>query len=219
MNNESPAELIRMTAGGFAIKPDTLALEQIARLLDETAQLRHQKEEALRQELESEQAELQRLSAEMAETQRPGADLYELLGVEENRRDPENDDIMRLFRARLLELDNDKIALAKQLTELQSVVNQLKQTRLQLQKRQEELQRLKEDAVQSNVAEHYNSTSMKIALYKKLGVHVESTSEGDKILVIDKLTNQASVLEVDPKYSDYFISNWVWDKIASPAKE
>lgn len=213
MNNESPAELIRLTTSSFAITPDIMALDLIQRLFEETARLRQLSEEKLRKEVEAEQMEVQRMTAELKEFGRPGIELYEALGIEESKRDPENDDIARLLRAKLLDLDNQKISLAKQLTELQSVVNQLKQTRLQYQKRQDEVQRQKDDALQSNVAEHYNSTSMKIALFKKLGVHIDSTEEGDKILVIDKLTNQANVLEVNDKYSDYFVSNWVWDRI------
>lgn len=213
MNNESPAELIRLTTSSFAITPDIMALELIQRLFEETARLRQLSEEKLRKEIEAEQMDVQRMNAELNEAGRPGPELYEALGIEESKRDPENDDIARLLRAKLLELDNQKISLAKQLTELQSVVNQLKQTRLQYQKRQDEVQKQKDDALQSNVAEHYNSTSMKIALFKKLGVHIDSTEDRDKILVIDKLTNQANVLEVDEKYSDYFVSNWVWDRI------
>lgn len=219
MNNESPAELIRMTAGGFAILPDTSVLEQIARTIKETVQKRCLAEDALKTEIAAAEAENERLSTELNEANRPGPEIYDLLGVEKSKQDPENDDVLRLFRAKLLVLDNDKIALAKQLTELQSIVNQLKQSQLQLQRRQDELKRAKDDAVQSNVAEHYNSTSMKIALYKKLGIHIESVNLGadgsyvDKILVIDKLNDSASVLAVDQKYSEYFISNYIWDRI------
>lgn len=212
-----------MTAGVLTASPDVAVFDETTRILEETAQIRRQYEDKLRKELQAAQNENNTLKAELSAANRPGPDLYDLLGISESQRDPENDDVFRLLRSKLLDLDNEKIALAKQLTELQSVVNQLKQDRLQLQKRQEDLRRAKEDALQSNVAEHYNSTSMKIALYKKLGVHIESASDDagspeDKILVIDKLSNLASVLAVDQKYLDYFISNYIWDRIGG-AKE
>lgn len=217
-NNETLAELMKLTAGVITSLPAVTEIEKISRIIEETAQLRRQSEDKLRKEIQAAQNENNTLKAELNAANLPGEDLYDLLGIHESQRDPENDDVFRLLRSKLLELDNEKIALAKQLTELQSVINQLKQDRLQLQKRQDDLRRAKEDALQSNVSEHYNSTSMKIALYKKLGVHIESASDGsesaeDKVLVIDKLSNLASVLSVDQKYLDYFISNYIWDRI------
>ncbi|RKP30769.1 hypothetical protein METBISCDRAFT_23003 [Metschnikowia bicuspidata] len=213
MNNDSPAELIRMTASNFAITPDTMALDQILRLLRETACIRALAEDRLRQQIEANKAEVQRMNGQLASINRPTKEMYEQLGVAEGNRDPEHDDVFRLLRRNLLELDNRKIALAKQLTELQSTVNQLRQRKLVSLKRQEEMQKLKDDAMQRIVAKNYNSTSMKIALYKKLGVHIQETDDGEKILVLDKLKSQASVLHVDDKYSKYFVNCWVWDHI------
>lgn len=220
--NDTLADLIRLTAGVLTISPDVAALEEISSVLEETAHLRRISEEKLRKDVENAQNENTTLKAELVAANQPGADLYDRLGIQESDRDPANDDVFRLLRSKMLDLDNEKIALAKQLTELQSVINQLKQDRLQIQKRLEDLRRAKDDVLHNNVSEHYNSTSMKIALYKKLGVHIESVggddseSQEDKILVIDKLSNLASVLAVDEKYLDYFISNYIWDRIGGP---
>lgn len=216
MNNETPAELIRMTAGSFAIAPDTAALEQISRLIEETAHIRRRAEEKLLEEVTAAQQENERLLAELSAASRPGETLYEYLDIKEDNRDPGKDDVFRLLRSKQMDLDNEKISLAKLITEAQSVVNRLQQEMLQIQNRQQELRRAQEEALQTDVADNYNSTTMKISLYKKMGVYIETSrddNDGDKILVIDKETNDASVLAVDDKYLNYFISNYLWDRI------
>ena len=88
--------------------------------------------------------------------------------------------------------------------------------KISMSRRRDELASEREQALAANIASNLNSSSMKISLYKSLGVHVEDfDGESDKIIIFDRGTDLTSVLPVDEKYLDYFISNYIWDRLGN----
>lgn len=211
MLDEAPDSLLYSAIDNFETQPDVASLHRISENLKKTAELRRQKSEAAEKEVKQLEAQLHEISREIAALKEPSATVYETLGVF----DPSDDNLFRLVDARSAELDNQKVALAKQLTELESAINQMTMATLTMTRQRDELARKREQALAANVAANMNSSSMKISLYKSLGVHIEAFGDSDRILLFDRATDLTSVLPVDEKYLDHFISNYIWDRLGN----
>lgn len=211
MLDEAPDSLLYSAIDNFETQPDVASLQRISENLKKTAELRRLRSEAAQKEVDRLEADLAQLSREIAALKQPGTDVYATLGVS----DKNDDNLFRLVDSKSAELDKQKVALAKQLTELESAINQMTMATVQMSRQRDELARKREQALAANVAANMNSSSMKISLYKSLGVHIEAFGDSDRILLFDRATELTSVLPVDEKYLDYFISNYIWDRLGN----
>lgn len=217
MLDELPDRLIVQTIENFETQPDIASLDRIADTLKKTDDLRRRKEEALKTDENRLRAELAELTAGLRELNRPSAATLEALlrlGKPQGGR-PAEDDVFRLMNDKSVELDSLKVSLAKQLTDLESSINQLNMAKITLTRQSEELAAERSQAMAQNVLTNFNSYSMKISLYKSFGVHIEEFGDSERIIILDKSSNLTSVLDVDEKYSDYFISNYIWDRMGA----
>lgn len=212
-----PDTLIDSTIENFLIQPDIDNLARIAKNLKKTNELRETKIENLRNQITSLQSEVDALKGEIKAMSQPNSAVLEQLSEFGAAPLPKEDEsIFKVINAKSIELDNLKVSLAKRLTDLESVINQMDMVKVNLARRSEEVSHQKEQALASNIATNFNSNSMRISLYKSLGVHIEELEDGnDKVVVFGPTKNLTSVLQVDEKYLDYFISNYIWEKIGS----
>lgn len=209
--------LIDSTIEGFETQPDISSLARIAESLKKTNELREAKIDRLQKEVDTLQAEVDALSSEIKAMLQPDASILERLA--EYGTAPvlkEDESIFKVMNAKSIELDNLKVSLAKRLTDLESTINQMDMVKVNLARHSEEVSHQKEQALATNIATNFNSNSMRISLYKSLGVHIEELDNmNDKIIVFGPSKNLTSVLQVDEKYLDYFISNYIWEKIGT----
>lgn len=210
MLDEAPDGLLYSAIDNFETQPDVASLQRIAETLKKTAQLRQRRVDAAEAQVRRLEAQLHELTREIAALKEPSAAARQTLGAADGAVD-----LFRLADTRSAELDRQKVALAKQLTELESGINHMTMARLRMARQRDELARKREQALAANVAAHMNSSSMKISLYKSLGVHIEAAGGGDRILLFDRATDLTGVLTVDEKYLDYFISNYIWDRLGN----
>lgn len=219
MLDESPESLIYSAIENFETQPDIASLNRIKETLKKTEELRQLKIERLQDEQKKLEQELEEVSTEMKRLSTPSSTVYETvsrLGKGPSTDKPAEQDVLKLMNDKSVELDNLKVSLAKQLTDLESSINQLSMTKINLARQKEEFSVARSQTWNLNIASNFNSSSMKISLYKSLGVHIEDFEQGnDQIIIFDKSNNLTSVLQVDEKYLDYFISNYIWDHMGS----
>ncbi|KAK6205351.1 Spc24 subunit of Ndc80-domain-containing protein [Scheffersomyces amazonensis] len=159
--------------------------------------------------------------------------------IEDINRD---DNIFKVLSKKSIELDNVKVVIAKNLNDLESSINSLKLNKSNLLKEIDQL-RTKLSNIFNNDLEKSSSTSgnsqeqrddileqdssiLQINLFRNLGVRIETFDNDiadelvdsdkkslDHIIIHNKGTNLTSVLKVEPQYSDYFISNYIWERL------
>lgn len=56
-----------------------------------------------------------------------------------------------------------------------------------------------------------NANLIKLKLYQSLGL--KFNQETREVLILNKSKNNVSLLKIDDTYSEYFISNYIWDSI------
>lgn len=222
MLHEKPDQLIQSAIDGFEIKPDILTLNRIDETIEKTSQNRSSKIDELVSRNAHLKSQLQSLSNELAALSKPSGLNYEILNSlgEKDDGDHDNSDIFTLMNRKLTELDHIKVSLAKGLNDLESQVNALHISQNNLVKVKQNLATKYENLISHSILNNRDSKVMKINLYKNLGVIVEEgkpATEGvsaeDKIIVHNRVTDITSILSVDDKYSDYFISNHIWDQL------
>lgn len=222
MLDEAPDSLIYSAIEGFETQPDIASLERIEQTQSKTALLRSQRIANLESQVKQLEEELKAVQSALDGLSIPSSAISETLrgfGAKTSGASEQDEtDVFKLINLKSLSLDNEKVALAKQLTEIESSINQMNMAKIKATRRREEVNDLREQALALNVANNYNGTSMKISLFKKFGVHIEEKEGGsDRIVIFDHGSNLTNVLEVDDKYLDYFISNYIWDRLGNVA--
>lgn len=215
MLDEAPDTLIYSAIENFETQPDISSLARISENLKKTKELRDAKIDHLQKNVDELEAKLEELSSEIKALSEPSAAILgalSQLGTASYTK--EDDSVYKVMNAKSVELDNLKVSLAKRLTDLESALNQMNMVKMNMARHREDLSHQKEQALATNIASNFNSNSMRISLYKSLGIHIEELPDGnDKIVVFGREKNLTSVLQVDEKYLDYFISNYIWDKL------
>lgn len=56
-----------------------------------------------------------------------------------------------------------------------------------------------------------NTNLIKLKLYQSIGLKFNSHTQ--EVLILNKKKNNVSLLKIDDTYSEYFISNFIWDNI------
>ena len=83
----------------------------------------------------------------------------------------------------------------------------------------EKINRIDED--NSKIVSEQDPSMLKINLYKNLGIKLETgnshnSDDGDNddmMIITNQDDNTSNILKVEPKLSDFFISNYIWDKL------
>lgn len=220
MLHEKPEELIKSSIESFEIEPDLQTLNRIEDTISKTDQERLNKIEVLQASIKKAAGEYKTLQEEFEALQKSStlADTLKSLGNDEESEDiSEEDNIFKSMNKKSIELDNLKVSLAKKLNELERQINSLNIEKVNLTKQQEDLVNDNENLINNSLLNNFDSKIMKINLYKNLGVLIESgenqDTEDDKIIIYNKFADLTSILKVDEKYSDYFITNYIWDKL------
>lgn len=196
MLHEKPEDLIRSSIESFEIEPDLVTLGRIDGAIAKATQERSRQLDALNERVALAAQEVERLQQELDDVQKPPPEL-------------EGDNIFKAMNNKSMELDNAKVAVAKKLNEVESAINTLTITKINLEKQQQQLITTNENLMAEVVATNFDSKAMEINLYKNLGVLID----GQRVVIHNRDKDVTSVLNVSEDYSDYFVSNYIWDKL------
>lgn len=206
-------DLVQSSIDSFEIQPDLLTLDRINDYTVKLTELKSQqllKLSQINNELKNQIAlindDIKQIMTQKLISQDDGHNI--------DLRDSINPgaDTIKLIDQQLNELDNLKLSLAKNLNDLERLINLNTMNKLKLQGQLDDLKANHENLINENLLKNRNSNIMKIKLYKSLGSIIESTEDEDKIIMYNENTG-VDYLKVNNEYSDYFISNYIWDKI------
>lgn len=130
-------------------------------------------------------------------------------------------------KAELKKLENEIFDSARSLTSLNMEINSLKLSYNENLKRLDELEtelaklndkfithaaNLPIDSVSTDPKTLDENTNLiKLKLYQSLGLKFNQDTR--EVLILNKSKNSVSLLKIDDTYSEYFISNFIWDNI------
>ncbi|GEQ69227.1 hypothetical protein JCM33374_g2898 [Metschnikowia sp. JCM 33374] len=226
MVEETPESLIYSAIEGFETQPDVASIGRINESGSRIYELWKEEEKRLANTVAVLEAELRTVTGEIDQLKTPTSDVIEQLHLSDEERTKiiaqgdggsEKNDVFSLIHEQTMLLDGQKIALAKQLSEIETTITQMQAAEMQMVREEAELIEQKRMALAATATSNLSSTTMKIMLFKKFGIHIEEpASEGnDKIVIFNEHSDAAKVLDVDPKFSDYFISNYIWEQIGT----
>lgn len=212
---EKPDEIVLTTIEIYDTKPDLDTLRRISEVTQQTKDLRDSKIEELQRQVDVLTKQARDTSDDLRTLSGPNPAIMDTLSsMGEPLKVNKDTSVFKVMNAKSVELDSLKVSLAKKLTDLESSISHLNMQKVSLARTSEEVAQQKEQALATNISANYNSNSMKISLYKSLGVHIEEQAdEDDKVVVFGRAKNNTSVLQVDEKYLDYFISNYIWERL------
>ncbi|CAG85147.1 DEHA2B04400p [Debaryomyces hansenii CBS767] len=224
MFHEKPDKLLLSSIESFEIEPDLLTLRRIEEVINKTNQYRSNTIENYETKLNTMKSEFQSLMSEINLLTKVSGINYENLkllgnGNEESMGDLSNKNIFNVMNEKSIELDNLKLSLAKNLNDLESQINSMNITKKDLMEKYELVKMKNDNLINDNILKNPDSKAIKINIYKNLGVEIESGEEGetenkqDKVIIYNKETNLSSILNIDDKYSEYFITNYIWDRL------
>ncbi|GAV26838.1 hypothetical protein PMKS-000294 [Pichia membranifaciens] len=130
-------------------------------------------------------------------------------------------------KSELKKLENEIFDSARSLTSLNMEINSLKLSYNEDLKRLDELEtelaklndkfishtanlQIDPDSTDSKAVDE-NANLIKLKLYQSLGL--KFNQETREVLILNKSKNSVSLLKIDDTYSEYFISNYIWDSI------
>lgn len=130
-------------------------------------------------------------------------------------------------KAELKKLENEIFDSARSLTSLNMEINSLKLSYNENLKRLDELEtelaklndkfithaaNLPIDSASTDPKTLDENTNLiKLKLYQSLGLKFNQDTR--EVLILNKSKNSVSLLKIDDTYSEYFISNFIWDNI------
>ncbi|ODV98150.1 hypothetical protein PACTADRAFT_635 [Pachysolen tannophilus NRRL Y-2460] len=210
INNDNPLDLIRSTIQNFEIEPDLTTLDRINENL---LLLKNKKLD----NIDEQKNLLKNLSLE-----------YDDLNIEiEMLKNSEN---KNQIKQEIFKLNNLNFKIAKNLNNFEINLNLLRLNLENLKKRKIELDNKELKILEDDSIENFNSILLKLKLFKKMGIimHFDkkiididensqdleiSNLENDKVIIYNKEEDATNVLNIDDKYSTYFISNYIWERV------
>lgn len=185
------------TLNNFEIAPDIQALSRIANILNDIQSKRRTKIDEASDTLRAleRNLELSKSSLEQLENAQASSDLS----------------------SKMLTLDREKFALARNVNEMESSIQNL----------EAQLQRLKDEAAmlqeQDLTDVHLSAgsddvTYLKLKCYRALGIDLVKDKAGNFQKLVIQGDNDVNIVKIDKKYSGFFYANYVWDLI-SDAKD
>ncbi|KAK9450676.1 Spc24 subunit of Ndc80-domain-containing protein [Limtongia smithiae] len=198
---DSLASLISSTTENFQIAPDVQA---ITRISDHIRILKAARDLERDQQLDILRSLSRRLELAKAAVSTPASP----------RR--------RQHTSRMLALDRQKFALAKNINDLESAYNSSEATLARL---NDELNKLRnEDVLETESGAQQDSTvavnmltllscRLLLKVYRSLGISLEPDDAGgySRAVVWSQQSNDIHTLNLDKSYSNYFIANYLWD--------
>ncbi|KAF1913041.1 Spc24 subunit of Ndc80-domain-containing protein [Ampelomyces quisqualis] len=190
--DEDPAALISQCTSHFKIGNDTASLLRISDSLSTLSTFRTQHLQSLQSSLSQLSRTHQTLNANHSHT------------ISQHNAVDHASEILRL--------DTEKFKIAKQASDLEIEGERL----------QQELGRLgsvagdlDEEGVEGGVVERpgEDATVLKLKLYRTLGIDVEAdkmTGEYNKAVVRNAAKGDVHVVQIDPKFSRHFYTNYFW---------
>lgn len=216
MLHEKPDDLIQSSIDSFEIEPDLLTLQRIEENITKTNRIRESVVEKYKQQNGELANQITFLNNEINLMSKLSGINYETLNKlgESNKSYDGIDNIFKLINIKSGELDNLKLSLAKNLNDLESQINSLNIERLKLEEEVTSLNLKLDNLMNSNLLNNPNSNVMRINLYKSLGISLDiQEGQPDKVLMYNKENGLTNFLKVTDQYSDYFITNYIWDRI------
>jgi chromosome segregation ATPase len=193
----NPAELLRETLESFSIETD---LDTIDRIQESLKILQSERDK----ELQVTQAELLQLSTALKTQEETISELVN---------DPKRHEVKdKLKENAKLEFEYSKSlkGLTYEKQELNSKLSQLVDEFTRLENDLDSLQSATGDA--NHEDQDLDSVVLKLMVYRKLGLKLDTKSK--TAIIFNKEKNLTDFLNYsDEKYSDYFISNYIWDRI------
>ncbi|EMR10833.1 hypothetical protein PNEG_00979 [Pneumocystis murina B123] len=190
-----PQELIQSTLSGFQIDLDLQSISRICERLDTISKNREIKQQNIKtisKNLER-QLEISKSSIQAYENSPSRAEHASII----------------------LAMDRDKFSLAKNINELESSIHTLDTTYLRLKEELEELE--SEDIMKDNYEMTDDSTLLRLKIYRTLGIDLHEDEAGNyvKAIIRNKNNNDMHVVNIEPRYSSFFYSNYLWDLIST----
>jgi kinetochore protein Spc24 len=223
MFDGSPEQIIQQSIDSIEIEPELITLEKIEEDIKAISALRSRKIESLSAENVKLSETITNLQKEIDVLTKISDENYEIIsnltdfeGVANDRSvDMKLQNIFKLFNQKFSQLDTLKLNIAKSLTDLESNINSLQLSKVKLSNDLSQvktsLQNVLDSPDISNVSN--DSNILKINLYRNLGIKIETVENTDTIIIYDKETNSSSILTAGEKLSDYFISNYIWERL------
>ncbi|KAE8148380.1 putative kinetochore protein spc24 [Aspergillus avenaceus] len=195
--DENPATLIHHTIGNFNIQPDKQA---VTRINDSLATLQQSRELRMRDA----ETSLRKLSRH----------LHSMTAQHEE--DVAAHDSGK-HAADMVELDTKKFRIAKSATEYEIESERLEGELEMLKERLADLeaQGLEGDETTRREREADDATILRLKIYRSLGVDIEADDAGtfNKAVIRNSRKGDVHVVNIDPKFSRFFYSNYFWSSI------
>ncbi|CDR47561.1 CYFA0S33e00452g1_1 [Cyberlindnera fabianii] len=186
-----PAELLRETLEGCDIETDIDTIDRIAENLRVLQTERENK-------IVTGQQELQTLSGKLAQQKQVVQEM-------------EASKVRNEIKSRIKESQNAELDINKALKELTSARQELSTNMSNLVDEFNSLEKQIEDLDYIEEPEDKDAVVLKLMVYRKLGLKVDLKSS--VLIIYNKEKNLTDFLNYgDDKYSDYFISNYIWDR-------
>ncbi|KAI5963309.1 spc24 [Candida pseudojiufengensis] len=148
-----------------------------------------------------------------------------------------SENIFQLIKSKSIEMENYKIKLIKELQDLTSSINNLNSNEIKFKNEINKINNKIENSINefeknlnlnSNELLEQDLTILLINLYKNLGINLESSKkstvdspieneefldEPEDIMIIKGKDDNVTALPLEARYTEEFISNFIWDKI------
>lgn len=163
------------------------------------------------------------ITKEINELNRINDENYSKLSIPETSPIRKSSNIFHIILIKKQELDNLKVEIIKESQLLHTSISNLTLEERNLINKLNELiekiNRIDED--NSKIVSEQDPSMLKINLYKNLGIKLETgnshnSDDGDSddmMIITNQDDNTSNILKVEPKLSDFFISNYIWDKL------
>ncbi|EER34406.1 predicted protein [Candida tropicalis MYA-3404] len=163
------------------------------------------------------------ITKEINELNRINDENYSKLSIPETSPIRKSSNIFHIISIKKQELDNLKVEIIKESQLLHTSISNLTLEERNLINKLNELiekiNRIDED--NSKIVSEQDPSMLKINLYKNLGIKLETgnshnSDDGDNddmMIITNQDDNTSNILKVEPKLSDFFISNYIWDKL------
>ncbi|ABN65764.1 predicted protein [Scheffersomyces stipitis CBS 6054] len=233
-----PESILQQTIDSIEIDPELLTLERIDDTIRLIKNARDEKIDQLEKSKKGLEVTINQLNNEISLLNKISDYNYEVIrNITEiagysNTQINRDENIFKVLNKKSVELDNYKVVIAKNLNDLESSINFLRLNKTNLQKNVDELKTkinnlfnnpFDDSEANDDDLVNQDANILKINLYRNLGVNIDNFDDengendtvttNDHILIHNKDSNVSSVFKVEPKYSDYFISNYLWDRL------
>ncbi|ANZ76489.1 BA75_04038T0 [Komagataella pastoris] len=190
---QETVSLIRSTIENFQIEPDVQTINQINEnlsLLSSKRKLKLDHQLDLLSRISKQRDELKEFNQQLLETE----------------------DRQQTLKS-IEELEHEKFKLAKSITDLEMNMNHLQNSISSLTQNLNELEEQEKAVISNDLQENYDSTVLRLKLFKSMGLIIDTSKDKDQIIIYNKDKGVSDILSVEENYSDFFVSNYVWDNL------